>query len=461
MKTDPQLKSWLWTGFIGLIVLGVVGFLWFQRSTSEESTVVPTTPNLITTTSSAAEIPSSTSAELVVPRLNPVLYPPGSVGEACEVNDFPPFRWYRNLNWDTAHRLKKNHRTAMENERCRTTLERHVGTINPYLWGKENETSGTHSAFAFVVIDNPLTFERIFADPTGDLARVQEALARPECQLGPDAESNWQLNKTCHADAILNYALLTRFCYEEEYYNLIVASDTNGVSNGNRISVNNTNGVSNRTRQYYQEEDNLTPEQDRSMWIQQLEGDWVREKCKTLDPNLALRSPVHTELRKQIHSFQPDKSLNATLIDLAARLGDPTAELTYPFSVGRMIPTRYGEEGYKYGPFAGWFTNMFEPNELFIKHPPSVERLRQLVPLFAKNIGGDDGRLIKFDHEALVQYLCAPPYYTSPWVNKNTAPEPPSCRTVINELRQELLHPSVLDEIATFEYVAIRLNVYE
>ncbi|MDE0644699.1 MAG: hypothetical protein OXH84_00465 [Gammaproteobacteria bacterium] len=63
--------------------------------------------------------------------------------------------------------------------------------INPYHWNDDTD----NRAFAFVVIENPLTFERIFTDPVGDLARVQDALSRSECKLGPDAESNWKLNK--------------------------------------------------------------------------------------------------------------------------------------------------------------------------------------------------------------------------------------------------------------------------
>ena len=64
-------------------------------------------------------------------------------------------------------------------------------------------------------------------------------------------------------------------------------------------------GVTNRPRQYYSKKDHPTPEQDRSMWIQLFESGWVRNiKCASLDPNLDLQLPVHTELRQQIQALQ-------------------------------------------------------------------------------------------------------------------------------------------------------------
>ena len=454
MKTSYKATAWVGAGGLGLLVLGVVVvmFLNTPRSISKESSVEPITPKLIANNSPIAESPISPPAELVGPRLPPIDYPLGSIGFACDVNKFPPAVVYWSFEPDRREirPQEKDPSVALQNEECSTTVEQQMYAINPYLWGKENETWGTHLAFEFVNIDNPLTFERIFTDPTGDFVRVQEALARPECQLGQNV-GNWQLKETCHADAILNYALVTRFCYQEEYYNFIV-------------DYRYGNGVNNRTRQSYRKEDNPTPEQDRSMWIQELEGRWVREKCKTLDPSLDLQSPVHTELRKQIHLLQPEKSLNATLIDLAARLGDAAAGLTYPFSVGSWVDhVEYGEEGYKHSPFTPWFTTkrFDDPKDLFTKHPPSAERMRRLVRLFAEE-RTQDGISIDYNHEALVQYLCTPPYYTSPWVDEDTIPEPPSCRTIVIELHQEFHdNQTILGYIATFEDVAMRLDVYE
>ena len=146
---------------------------------------------------------------------------------------------------------------SLESAECWSALEQHINAINPYLWGATHE----NRQFAFVVLKEPLTFERIFTDPTGDFNRVQDALSRPECLL-ETGEKNWELKESCHADAFLNYALINRFCFDS--------------------------GVRDRAQTLYWESDNPTPEQDRFMWKQRLENYWVEEKCEELDSMLEL-----------------------------------------------------------------------------------------------------------------------------------------------------------------------------
>ena len=433
MKTASR-TLWLSASGLGLIGLVIGVFLWLntRQSIPSELPEIPTTTNLSGSPvpTSPATIPPSPPTVVSNPRLPPIDYPPGSIGYACDVNEFPPSVGYWFLEPEQRLQLGgKNPLLAIRNEECSSAVERHLYATNPYLWFDETN----NRQFAFINIDNPLTFERLFTDPTGDLLRVQGALARRECQLGENAESEWQLHDTCDADALLNFALITRFCFNE--------------------------GTRNRNTQMYWEEDNPTPEQDRGMWIQDLEEDWVREKCASLDPILDLQSAVHTELRAQLRTLYPTapkRDLDGILIELAARLGDDAAALTR--TVIRPYDIIYSDEGYKYGPLAGWFTNLFEPAKLFTKHPPSVDRLRRLVLLFGKNLGAAGGKFIQFDYEALAQHLCAPPYYTSVY---DKDPDPPSCREVINELRQEELHTPMLEAIATFEDVAMRLEVFE
>ncbi|MCY3627029.1 MAG: hypothetical protein OXG88_05255, partial [Gammaproteobacteria bacterium] len=156
------------------------------------------------------------------------------------------------------------------------------------------------------------------------------------------------------------------------------------------------------------------------------------------------------------------QTLNGTLIDLAARLGDEAAALTYPIkkhSYHRAQP--YDEEGYKYGPLAEWFTkDLSDPTNLFSKLAPSVDRLRELVTLFRNKIKVKE-KVINVDRQALARHLCTPPFYTPPSDEEAPTADPPSCREIINELRQESLPPSMLAAITTFEKIAIRLDVYE
>lgn len=463
MKSTPRLNLWLSTSTLGLIALSVWVFLWLsapQPIPPDQPAILPNSHIAGSSTSTAAIVATDpVISALVSPKMPPVDYPPGSVGEACEVNEFLSFDWYSNLDVDIRRSLESQlydlMKEKLKKETCITALERHMYSINPYLWEAPNTRNGKtqneeNRAFSFVVIDNPLTFERIFGDPVGDFARVQEALAHPDCQFGKDAKSNYQLNETCHADAILNYALVLRYCYDEHYI----------FEDKPTITTLNDTGMFIKAKQSATKP---TPEEDRHKWIQELEDDWLRDKCWSLDRTLDLNSELHTELSRQILAIMPArvhwnfKSVNAGLIELAARLGDEAAGLTKPGGYGALGST---EEGYKYGRFASWFTNVFDPYELFTKLSPSVERMRQLVPLFGKNLGAPGGKFIQFDHEALVQHLCTPPYYDT--LNDNLiAPDPPSCREIINELRQESLGPPMLEAIATFEDVAMLLDVYE
>ncbi|MDE0645938.1 MAG: hypothetical protein OXH84_06875 [Gammaproteobacteria bacterium] len=184
-----------------------------------------------------------------------------------------------------------------------------------------------------------MTFERIFTDPKGDLVRVQEALARPECQLA-EAESNWQLDETCHAAAFHSTALVMYFCYYEGHRGGDGAPRSPAPQN--------------------------SPERDHAMWIHSLKYRWVKEKSESLDPKSDPLSPMYTELYKQIAQLIDDNEEakyypDWVLIWLVARLGDEAAGLT-----------RIGSSE---GRFAGWFNHSWNDlGNLFTKHPPSVKR---------------------------------------------------------------------------------------
>ena len=172
-----------------------------------QTTAVVNRPRSVATFQTA--VANSQPASLSIPPLPPVSYPLGSIGEACDVNEYPPMVGLFDLDNETIFSLENSpfdstggDFKSFKKEKCRTALEKHINPINPYLWGREDDTHGVHSVLALITIDNPLTFERIFTDPAGDFARVQEALARPECRLGDGIKSNWQLNETCHADAM-------------------------------------------------------------------------------------------------------------------------------------------------------------------------------------------------------------------------------------------------------------------
>ena len=166
--------------------------------TSEPSVIVPSPSPSIEPAVTVVDTPPQ------LPRLD---FPSGTVEEVCGLNDFPP-HWASDENLES-----RDHPNVLESAGCWSALEEHIYALHPYslLWGEELYQERLAS---FIVLENPLTFERIFVDPTGDLARVQDSLSRQECLLTGD-ESNWELKEKCHADAFLNYALVNRFCFDE------------------------------------------------------------------------------------------------------------------------------------------------------------------------------------------------------------------------------------------------------
>lgn len=372
------------------------------------------------------------------PTLPPVGFPSGSVGEACGLNKFPPML-YRNEDGSLPSNYPfddKGDWKPLESTECWSALEEYMNALNPIHW------STGSLAGVFVVLEHPLTFERIFADPEGDLARVQAALSRPECLL-QDSESNWELKELCHAEAFLNYALFNRLCY--------------------------MNGIDRRDRTNYWENDR-TPEQDRHMWKQELEDHWAEAKCRELDPELELKH--QPELYELIKSFGNAEERNfgqsraqELLIELAARLGDDAAGLTMPIS--KWPEFSYEEEGYKFGRF----TDLLSSDSwarFASKQVPSAERFDEVLKLLAVlNARRPDPRdEIEFDWEVAARHLCEPPYFKRISVEWASWSEPIgehlSCREVIHELRQQdIKFTPLLQVLDKFEQVALELDVYE
>ncbi|MXW06735.1 MAG: hypothetical protein F4Z87_01135, partial [Gammaproteobacteria bacterium] len=337
MKTTLKLPPWLWASVVG-IVLVTVSIALIYRLKPNYSVAPPSEgANLSNESKPVDSTLRTTSAEpLVAVETNstPTLtYSIGTVEEACGIHEYPPYWDYLEDFEDSDH--EELLMRAITSAECRDALDAHVGTMNPYLWGHPMVYV---RQFAFVKIENPLTFDRVFTDPTGDFARVQFALSRSECLLENGTTTNFELKESCNADALLNYALLNRYCFHGE--------------------------DSNRT--YYNSDP--TPEESKLMWKQDLEELWVRTKCKEFDSDLELTEARYPDLTKLLSSLAdsdslglamlnverrriaerpypeilPSRFLIATLIDMAARLGDDAAALTFQW---------YGENGINLGRF--------------------------------------------------------------------------------------------------------------
>ena len=444
--------SWIAGVVIGLTVVVVLCVF------SVTHNWVSTDPVALEKSKPSAEIPSVLPtvdpAWAVVdtpPKVPHVDFLPGSWEETCGLNELPPY-------WVGDGSLERNedHTNSIESIECQTALETHMNAINPYhlLFGGPYPYAAWNRPYLmhhFVVLDDPLTFERVFADPTGDAAQVHDVFSRPECVLTGD-ETNWELKETCHAHALLNYALINTLCFNR-YGRVIRASHA-----------------------LYPPDDSLTPERDRLMWKQDFEDAWVNAKCEGLSPELKLdsdRYPALYELVKPVGRFDSEeRKILALLVELAARLGDDTAGLTSNDPMTDYPPGN----GYKYGRISkvlteysfgsllrevGALKRMYRPSdestELYLKAFSFLTRMDAPRP--------DPGEDIEFDWEWVVRYICVPVEIPPSIAEQMGAPEPTeiqSCKEIVHELRQlDIKSRPVLDTLDKFEQVAIEKGVYE
>ena len=454
MKTTSRLPRWLWGSVVGIgLVVVSIALVYLLKS---DSGVAPLSQegNFSNETTPEDKALQTTSAEpLVVVETDSTLtltFFNGSIEEACGIHEYPRYWDYENDSEDSdKEELLKR---AIASKECREALDAHVGTMNPYLWGNPF----VHvRQFSFVLIEDPLTFDRIFADPSEDFARVQNALTRTECLLENGTATNFELNESCNADALLNYAVLNKFCF----------------SGGSNSPV------------YFQQ--NPTPELSRIRWVQDLEQLWVNIKCEETDAELELTEAMYPDLTKLLSSLTnsnslglqifirerqrrpgmsvpeilPPRFLISTLIEMAARLGDEAAALT--------DDGWFGKEGFNLGRFQELESNPTW-QELRWKREPNRDRLLQTFEFLPTAASMD----IEFDWEWLVGHLCEPPFhYHELSLSSQTAlsyeewqeesSEPQSCRAVINELYIDGdLSDSVLEVIDRFERTAMRLDLY-
>ena len=445
MGQSFHTSRWLWGAGIGLGLIAVTvvcAFLVKQNRTSTNSDAleiskprVVGTPLSPTVDSAVAESP---------PQLPHLDFPTGSIEGACGVNEFPLY-W---VAYEEGTRVEV-HKSALESVECQTALENSIKTVNPYLWGARTDE---HRAFAFVVLDEPLTFERIFTDPTGDLARVQDALSRPECLLKGE-KNNQELKEICHAESFFNHAIINHLCFGGGYWRR-------------------------NWPEYYSAEDNPTLEQDRVMWKQSLEVAWLGEKCEKLDPTLKI-TEIHPSLLELMphRSFLDDSTLRfhteQLLVKLAARFGDDAAALTE-----RRLGFGPPGGGSEYGKFAELLVS--EEWQSLIKAGAtwraydtkwsvkalSIENFLRAFNLLAKfdSPSRKQHNEIQLDWQAVVQHLCVP-IYERPIDEEQMGikrVDLQSCKEIVHEIRQKgITLPPLITTLDKFEQVALELGVYE
>ncbi|MYD45748.1 MAG: hypothetical protein F4W92_05295 [Gammaproteobacteria bacterium] len=434
---------WLWISVVGLglsaVVVVCLVLYWPGRPTPEE----PIPPVSESRPGGYSSLPTTAPTATVDTSIQfpPLKFPLGSIEEACGVNEFPPY-WIA----EETGTMSEVRNRALESVTCQTALENHVKTIHPYVWAAADDYR--NRAAAFIKVDTPLTFERVFADPVGDSLRVESALSRPECLLKGN-EKNWKLKEICHADSFFNFALINHFCFD--------------------------GGVRKRRHtEWYSLEDNPSPKQDRFMWKQVLETDWMEKKCEGLDSTLA---QIHALVMSVSEANWPNHP-QEQLIKLAARLGDEAAGLTWVGPTWRRIGGDLPSGGYQFGRFAELFASeewqslittgttwrgfdTGHSNRQF-----SFENFIQAIELLARDgkPSTEQNNALQFNWYAVVEYLCVP-IYIRPSDFEQMGIKPvklQSCKQIVQEVRQLGINsPTVIAALDKFEQVALELEVFE
>ena len=436
-----RVPRWLWgTGAVLGLVVAIVCVLLIthNRGGSNPAVVETSEPNAEVSETAPSAEPLVSIETTPEPELPELAFVAGSVEDVCGFNELPTY-------WIAGEVLKRHYWHHIEvletNGECRAALDAHMSAYNP-LYFLSGAPYRAHLA-EFVILDEPFTFERIFADTVGDFVRVQDALSRPECLLTGD-ETNRQLTEDCHADAFLNYAFVNLFCFSD--------------------------GIENRVRPVHKVEDSPTLEQDRQLWKQQFEDEWAEQKCEGLDPALELTAEHYPELYTLILSLKESEDSRKEplelLVELAARLGDDAAGLTQVVYRPEMFPWSFKSEGYRYGRITD-LVGISEWTRFAFKEEPKTDRFREtfymLAKLSARRPNPHDE--IEFDWEYVARHLCDPPYFETTWSNGVQPVENAdrlSCKEVVHEIRQQdIKFAPLLQMLDKFEQVALELDVYE
>lgn len=350
----------------------------------------------------------------------------------------------------------------------------------------------------------PLTYQRIFVDPSGDRERVLAALKRPECRL-EEGTIRWDLMESCHAESFANYANIVYFC-QNPTNEINVSSNESPSTQSKR-----TWEVRNATFAKYQ--DWGREYERRSRWVGEalLEKRWLAERaCTRLDERLLWHNDHksgYTEVLEAIgqrlelfseswgssaleamfHQLGDDgkrpfgqEDASAVLRAVAARLGDEWAASIYESTAedeawmaqeAAMMPwkeyvkimrarvnwARRDLEGENrpnsldVGEYIRLFPKIEALGENFVKEDSQV---RTSLVSFALGAWGElEAAGMEIDLDRLVDFVCGPHW--------KEAME--KCQEVISHLNE--MEPSIdqsfWHRLSQFEARAIALDLYD
>ena len=325
----------------------------------------------------------------------------------------------------------ENGRREIENfeltEECQIALEEHILKSNPLVFSSDE--------FSFILQENPMTYERVFSDPAGDLEKILDALSRPECLLEDGVVANWELKDSCLAEAFTNYATFYLVHYQ---------------------SPPSESSLTVKYPEVFEKVPWLLNEHWESYFIMRtLEQIIGKQKY---DASLEFSARNYPSQFQQIISFGESRQrflrrgnaykdeddaniLFQTLLHLGARLGDVDATFRLTSHFDEKLAAYFIER-------QPWLENWDEPDRNRI---PSESQLLKAINVIDAVADID----VKLDWEGLVKRICKPDLKQGVFAY-------PSCHTLISDLLEKIdpTEDRKIIALDKFKRKAIELGLY-
>lgn len=418
VSTNKRFRQrFIWIGFIFVLILLALILVWVNRSTrnsplphqTDLGRIEEKVPTPITIEDEGGD-PDKSLVEYTAPNTE------SSVWEICGLHDFP-------LDQQSAAAFIED---LVLSKECEDALASLVLSTNPFTMFQKSKYPWSQSArgytgneFSLVVLDNPMTYERVFSDPVGDFERIMDALSREECRRVNQSEVNSEIADSCHADAFTNFAVFFNDCHQRS---------------AEKHFARWQHSLKKATWQDYLANRWVDSKREEFDSVFELSTDSLQEQWESLLKRLGNHSnPDSVRIRSRLvsNSIYPGDFLM-----IGASLGDEAASLTY--------------QGLHVGPFVR-FLAMGPWQDLSQKKALSKDRLYQAFHfvLFLEDMEVD------IDLDWFVKHLCTTD-------DSKTGGKQKSCGSLIYDFyTNENISGPELEVLNKIEKIAIKLDVYE
>ncbi|MDE0094254.1 MAG: hypothetical protein OXO49_07135 [Gammaproteobacteria bacterium] len=326
-----RIKSWYaWLAIAGLTIITLILYTIYPS----DRTLSPETPDSFIVDEPESQ-PVPHTITLTIGSLDPVISTDTTyfdtvdretILQVCDIPNWPDQISY----WEIITELPD-----LISKECELAFDRYL----------DSNGLGQDGVFQLLSTENPMSYHRVFANPSRDRGLVLDALSKEECRLDSTDLVRLDLKDTCHAQAFANHMQFLRLCHAENNPAISLMDDMKTVDFLRTLKGDPQNQLKIDTK-----------EMTHDTWIKYLENKWVNTECNKYRDNKQLFTLVknrHSQAHEWLHSIatrlgedqhwddlKVSPVLN-TLRAISARLGDEWAMITY-------TPAEINKQWYKF-----------------------------------------------------------------------------------------------------------------